>query len=809
MANTLEIYDPNLGLFVAAATGDNVIGCPPITNTPIRFRVQNDGGCISDEYFVYMPFAVLQINGTIASLAAGSVDPSCSSAFTATLEANPRAGGGPILLGTWDENTLPSTFDLGGAGLSTDTHDIVLTVTDCVGIFIANDVFVNEISTADFYVSESGDDGDVGDQANPWQSIAKVNAEIVAGNIVDGTIVAFERGGSYPGTLVVANVDGIEFISYGAGNAPVFGDMNPATDLGTWTYTGSDDIWTIPAPVQVYEVIRDSSRAKQARIGGTTTAAVATGYIEDSTLIGSGYTTAQFEGNWLVFRNTDWSTQGRFLIDVFDKPNGRIEYVGNPGDGGSRADYEYFVIGHPDFIADENDWAWQSGTLYYKVGVGEDPNVENIDVGTQQTVAELTNAQRTVFRNHEWRGFWRYGVIMIGNCTDSAFYNMKAHDAMGHAMYVNDRDTDNLIVDGFEMEDLSGGGIFGNRSSDCVFQNITMRRIGLTKGDGWGLYTDDGRSPNLFYCGISFGFSEAKDNQILYCYAEEIGGSPYRYDGERHVVAYNYAADGMMIFDDGGMYYCYGAGSADLTKNLHVHHNIAIRCHGDGTGTPNGTGKELSINYYLDSGSTFSIYEYNFSDGDNVTRQGFLNNLRNNDNIFRNNISIGCYEAEFVADTPTFPPNPKATTSIDHTNNQYICSRGEVTVRYVDRSGGHSQFEWEHWLGTNDNNIHVALYQNGTGTERPIRGEYNYYSAQEYFTLAEFEARFPGQELNSSYVNNRFGSYDPAHYIIHTNWSPVPVNQPVVGSYEFPDGTPAGGTVEVPPYGGVVLLQTV
>lgn len=94
---------------------------------------------------------------------------------------------------------------------------------------------------SDYYVSNSGDDDNIGSESAPWQTIAKVNASSFAA----GDNIYFNKGDTWYEELVIpsSGVSGspITIGSYGSGAAPIIDGSSAAT---TWAATAHAEVFS-------------------------------------------------------------------------------------------------------------------------------------------------------------------------------------------------------------------------------------------------------------------------------------------------------------------------------------------------------------------------------------------------------------------------------------------------------------------------------------------------------------------------------------------------------------------------------------
>ena len=116
-------------------------------------------------------------------------------------------------------------------------------------------------TAADYYVSNSGDDGNPGRaEADAWQSIAKVNGFEFA----SGDVIHFECGGEWRGQLVPCSggpQGPVTYTSYGEGAKPLLLgslEMNKPAD---WRPVGTNLWETRPIPVDVGNIIFNNGQS--------------------------------------------------------------------------------------------------------------------------------------------------------------------------------------------------------------------------------------------------------------------------------------------------------------------------------------------------------------------------------------------------------------------------------------------------------------------------------------------------------------------------------------------------------------------
>lgn len=440
-----------------------------------------------------------------------------------------------------------------------------------------------------YFSSVSGDDARTSAQAQnpatPWKSLAKLNSFF--SSLAAGDSVLFKSGETFYGSITVgkggASGRNIIIATYGGTAKPVISGF---VSVGAWTSLGSN-IWESTAAVSTL------SSCNVISINGVSYAQGRTPDTGYWTIASTNGSTTITDATHLNATTTNWSGAQvvvRELMYELNKHN-ITSASGNTitFDAGSiPASWGYFIQNDVRACNLQNEWAYNSTTK--KVSIYSTTSPVNVQVPTIEEAVTLNSKDYISFTNLSFKGFNTTGInttsrtgIKIQNC-DFSFIGTNAVYA-----YPN---SNNLQVTGSTFTDCGSRAIHGGSSSNAVFSNNTLLRIGHFAG--MGSNGDDS------YTGI---ISNGDNSQVSYNTISNVGYCGIRWDGNSTIIKGNFVNTTTYIKDDGGGIYCYPVqfGSTPHTQVTRtLRDNIVLNPVGAPDGSPYG---KQAMGIYMDGQS--------------------------------------------------------------------------------------------------------------------------------------------------------------------------------------------------------------
>ena len=434
-----------------------------------------------------------------------SLAPSGTQAFTATVLGTSNTAV------TWSIN--PSVGAISSAGLyaapSTILTSQTVTVTaqsvaDPTKSASAQVSFSTPVTSFTYYVdSVNGSDSNPGTLAEPWKTVAKVNAT----TLHPGQSVGFKSGGTWQESLIVPSSGSagnpITFGAYGVGAKPV---INPSTVVSSGSWTGGP-VYTVSATTKPYEVFEDTIPLVMASSSGLS------------------------NGNWYWASKVLYykPTAGTPTSHLFGYVLGTLPPTSNLGINGN--DKSYFTVDGLRFV---NAYA---GVELYETSTPHDHiTIQNNDFLYSRFGVE--NVIATTSGNGVENGNYFYRT-----CSGSAF-GLESENAVSHTAWgvMQNQLVDVGTIDGSTTWSTAlGGGIQDQEGISLTnLQNSTITENTITGGFSVALYL------------YQTANGTASDNIISYNSVSNNASSAFFAGGEsgaslnNNIVAYN------LFMNDGG-----------------------------------------------------------------------------------------------------------------------------------------------------------------------------------------------------------------------------------------------------------------
>jgi len=468
-------------------------------------------------------------------------------------------------------------------------------------------------NAATYYVSSTGSDAADGSQANPWQTISKVNAA----SLVAGDQVLFRRGDTFQGSLIPpssgATGNPITFGAYGSGAKPIITGLSAITDAA-WKSIGNS-LYEAPVgnggatlnglfiggtlkPLARYPKATDAN-------GGYLSFDTHSGQtsITDAALAGA----PNFTGgeviirmvHWLDYRTSITSHAGNTL--TFPQFAQSATYPLLDGCG-------YFVQNHPAAATLNGEWYYTSSTKTAGIHAAAAPT--GVEVSTVDRLVSMTSRNHLVFQDLAFKGS-NAEAIYGNSVTDIAIQSCDISFAGTYAIYINTA-TDVKIEKNTILDSLSDGVYVRTSMSGGI--SVTDNRIersGLVIGMSQGSRTSN----------EAINVTVASNAVISRNTIIDTGFIPIRFNGNDVLIENNVIDGYCSVLDDGGGIYTWN-GPKTVFSNRRVLNNVLTR----GIGAKEGTISNLTQanGIYLDNNTNHVEVRGNTAYG--MANKGFHTN---------------------------------------------------------------------------------------------------------------------------------------------------------------------------------------
>lgn len=503
-------------------------------------------------------------------------------------------------------------------------------------------LLVFQVMTAQntYYISNGGNDGANGlSAATAWQTITKLNTV----SLNAGDKVFFERGGTFVGTIEV-NSSGeannpIIFDAYGTGEAPIISGAQTLT-LNT---SATPNIYEANTSNTIKDVHINSQKLFFARMPNTGFYTIASNTATSMTdNVNLNTANGYYNGANTRMRTTAWSFEAREITSSSGGTlnfSGELEYQDIVGWG-------YFLDNHIDFLDNENEFYYDSGTQrlmlysntnlngttitasYLDYGITTAINVSHIEVHNLHFMHQVINSL-------DFEG--TVAGITVTNCT---------FDYIGETAIRMGGTYDDVTITDNQFNNIYGIGIQCSDLSNAEIANNTFKDIGMYQG--YGIAFSDVPINNYAAIAIVGHTAHVHHNRT-----ENTGFGSIRVDGDNNLVEKNYVKNALLTMTDSGGIYCWG----DYTNNSIFQHNIIEGVFSNTDGMPDDKGV-IAVGIYLDNDSNNMTVQYNTVLN---TPWGFFANSGGHSHIIRVNTF---YNFETLG--AIFYSQPPSRVSYDH-----------------------------------------------------------------------------------------------------------------------------------------------
>lgn len=439
--------------------------------------------------------------------------------------------------------------------------------------------------------------------------------------------------------------------------------------------------------------------------------------------------------------------------------------------------FGYFFFDRADLITVPGEWSWTSPTIQYYPSVGIDPNVDDVQ-GVILNCGIRINGNSDFIRIEgiEFRNQFDAGIkILNQNSSTIAIHNCTFRNIVQYGVYLSGSDHS---ISNSTFYDVDGRGIYGVNCLSLEIRNNTIKRTGMFRN--YGVHEDDNLTAIAIYGSDQ---SHIHHNEI-----DSVGYSGIRCDGSNSLVERNKISNYMMLLSDGGAVKTYGDFSTEITYQNNIIRSGRFNHDGAPTSSEHIQSAALYFDFYVLNSSFLNNVVY-----DSVETGIFLNGGSDHIHV-EGNVIYGGKTQILLNDRFASPDTIYADTIRNNycfaleetTNSVRINSNNNYNIGYID----------ENYLVNpyGDNNIGELHGTIGgmPGTSYSFNGWQNAL----------------GFDLNSTPTFVSWASNENhSQLFVNDTDTSVTIN---LGNmiYLDLDSTTYCGSITIPPYYGVILIQT-
>jgi len=519
----------------------------------------------------------------------------------------------------------------------------------------------------DYYFSSDGNDSNTGTSpGQAWETITKLNTEISAGTFNNKT-VAFNRGDTLRGQIIINEKHNVSFDAYGTGSDPILTTLQIAT---TWV-NHSGNIWRhVDASIDGTErkLFIDGSQVDIGRHPNGST------YLKIGTYDGSspftwfnnadaqGWDDHWWDGGEVVVQERQYTQEVQSITDqTGDVITHDAFYYGISEYGG---DYYYYLQNHIHALDSVYEWSVKNDTIFLYTTT--DPNILEIQYSTENYVLYAQNSDTLSFENVNFMAS-NLSNLLIRQSDSINFDNVSITYAGFDGIRL---DTCNrATLDSMTVQYIGNRGLWEANCDTLAVTNSIFYDIGLDRGLGCGQGAKT--SAMILQGGDSLNIQYNKIRRIGY-----IGIGFYNNLSTKTWIHYNLLDSCVMTKVDGAAIYTWM--QQNNSDNV-IDHNIVL--HNENTSANAMMDYALTANMgiYLDDLSG------NFTVSNNTSYHAFRPMyLHSTDScIITNNVLYdGNYEALAFVDAST----PLEMNEMTFTDNIFVNAPRTLRVLYFSQT---------------------------------------------------------------------------------------------------------------------------
>jgi Right handed beta helix region len=338
------------------------------------------------------------------------------------------------------------------------------------------------------YVSPNGSDSANGfSEGTAWKTLNRVQQALDGGALRPGATVAFQRNGTFSGTLRLTAANSgtpgapVTFGAYGVGTPPV---IDGGGTLSGWTSSGSN-LWSTtcaycpgrPAGLSIDGTPQALARWPNANEGD--------GYRYFSSFVGRTELTdnAAASINWvggeLVVRSIAWVLDRQPIV----AQSGGTLTMGAPTSYDIAEGYGYFIQDHPSALDRDGEWTYNPATKTITLFSAANPTPRVARTTNADVVLSINGASNVTVKDLAFRG-GASGNIAADECANIVLDKIISGHTGGTGIRLTDcRDSTIRVGQVNDAQDL---GVDAQYCTNCRVLNTSIERIAIWPGMGLG-----------------------------------------------------------------------------------------------------------------------------------------------------------------------------------------------------------------------------------------------------------------------------------------------------------------------------------
>jgi hypothetical protein len=344
------------------------------------------------------------------------------------------------------------------------------------------------MSSADYYLSNAGDDNYAGTYSAPWRTLEKLQYEIDEDNIADGSIIAFRSGDEFVGNINLGTKTGITLTKYGIGAKPIITGMQTligwAQHSANIYKTAVNRIVTTPLDVSYtsstikYLTINDQQYLKGRYPSASTlfwfptTGGNASYFIDATNLTQAD---DYWNGTEVVFRINDYWFQVRTVTN-FTALTDRVDLSAAASEAFGTT-HGYFFQNSLKCLLDNGDWYYSGDSIYLYSTVN--PNTLDIQTSVYDHGISTQNATGITISNLNITGYNLSGIYDYSTDNLTVLNNDISYCLRGIFLYEY---ASGFSIKNNKFHDIGSIGIHAVNVLLGTVENNSMTDIGMNPG---------------------------------------------------------------------------------------------------------------------------------------------------------------------------------------------------------------------------------------------------------------------------------------------------------------------------------------
>ncbi len=525
------------------------------------------------------------------------------------------------------------------------------------------------------YVSPTG--LSTGDGSTQATAVNMARFLTLAASFTGDNNIYFRADGEYEGSFEVKSNTYVG--SWGEGAAPIIKGTVPSTSV-TWTQNGT--VWSAPYATRVGRLLLNGvpqTTAQSDFYTVTSRPGANHEFIASGATGLSNVTQMEMIAKEYAFR---WSY---YTISSYNSGTGLFSLGAATG---IQSNYQFRLFNHPDLIADEGDWAWYNGTVYYKSPGNVNPNTLNVDLSVYETGISLDDTATNITVN----GLEFYAQSVDGiygnDNTAVSIINSRFEKQLNFAVVIAGN-SKNILIDNTVVDSVGFSGIAGYKLENFQITRDSILNVGMQVDPPFTRYTT--RYDNLYAVNGAITASTSSTNGLIQQnYIKNNAYLGIRADGPSIQINNNTVSKTVQRANDGGAIYTNGnnGDGTSLAYNIFITNNYVDSTGGSNSFEGAPVTASLNTGIYLDNYTTLTTIANNTVDKSQA--YNILIGYTTKDNKIIGNVLYNATLAQLaIINDDNYDANAYDITGTIIENNTFasIGSASQYTILFSDAQG--------------------------------------------------------------------------------------------------------------------------